>query len=55
MQQQGAERRELWRQRISEQEASGQPIRAFCRERRSEGKHLLRLAEMSAPELGDIG
>src|SRR5208283_2823781 len=33
MKQGAAERRELWRQRISEQEASGQTIRAFCRER----------------------
>jgi hypothetical protein len=27
------QRREQWRQRIEEQESSGQPIRAFCRER----------------------
>lgn len=27
------ERRELWRQRIAQQEKSGQSIRAFCRER----------------------
>jgi hypothetical protein len=26
------ERRELWRWRISEQESTGQAIRAFCRE-----------------------
>ena len=27
------QRRELWRQRIAEQESSGQSIRAYCRER----------------------
>ena len=27
------QRRELWRQRIAEQESSGQTIRAYCRER----------------------
>ena len=27
------ERRELWRERIAQQETSGQSIRAFCRER----------------------
>lgn len=27
------QRRELWRQRIAEQEAGGQSIRAYCRER----------------------
>ena len=27
------QRRELWRQRIAEQENSGQSIRAYCRER----------------------
>jgi len=27
------ERRELWRERIAQHEKSGQPIRAFCRER----------------------
>ena len=27
------ERRELWRQRIAQQEKSGQSIRAFCQER----------------------
>lgn len=27
------ERRELWRQRIAQQEKAGQPIRTFCRER----------------------
>ena len=27
------QRRELWRQRITEQESSGQSIRAYCRER----------------------
>jgi hypothetical protein len=33
MKQAVAERHELWHRRVSEQEASGQPIRAFCRER----------------------
>ena len=28
------QRRELWRQRIAEQESSGQTIRAYCGERR---------------------
>jgi hypothetical protein len=28
-----AERREEWRQRVGQQESSGQSIRAFCRER----------------------
>jgi transposase-like protein len=28
-----AERRELWRQRIAQQEKASQPIRTFCRER----------------------
>ena len=27
------ERRELWRQKITQQEETGQPVRAFCRER----------------------
>ena len=27
-----AERRELWRQRVAQQERSGQTVRAFCRE-----------------------
>jgi hypothetical protein len=27
------QRRELWRQRIAQQESSGQSIRAYCRER----------------------
>jgi hypothetical protein len=27
-----AQRRELWRQRIAEQEKSGRPVSAFCRE-----------------------
>jgi len=33
MKREAAERRELWRLRISEQEAAGLPIRSFCRER----------------------
>ena len=44
------ERRELWRQRIAQQEASGESIRAYCRDHRlSEHSFYLWRKQLGAP------
>jgi transposase-like protein len=44
------ERRELWRQRIAQQESSGQSVRAFCRDHKlSEHSFYLWRRQLEAP------
>jgi hypothetical protein len=49
------QRRELWRQRIAQQETSGQSIRAYCRGRglpdlAPDGKSIIALIPVETPE-----